>query len=173
MVACLDNDEGRVFGSINLARLINKDLPVIVCVGSDRVVSDMVAPLTAEYLVDSKVNAYVYGRLNNPIMASNLHSAFRHIMSKHSTSQIIVIDAGLGKVSDIGKVRINKGGIMPAAGFGYSNAIYGDISIMPIVSTIGIDEKLFLSASRLTVINDTAKSLASVIIKAIEIAKKL
>ena len=171
MVSYIDSWDGKMDITLTLAKLIECELPVIVCVGTDRVVSDMIAPLTAEYLVAKQIPAYVYGRLANPITNRNLHSAFRYIHDSHKGKQIIVIDAGVGKMCDIGKVRVNRGGIIPAGVFGGSRVMYGDVSIMPIVSTLSIDAKTFLSCAKFNVVNNTAKSLAECISMALQISK--
>jgi len=168
----LDNKVGRLDFVIELAKKINCDLPVFVCVGSDRVVSDMIGPLTAEYLVNKfAVPAYVYGRLNNPIVADNLKSAFEFIEREHKGKQIIVIDATLGKLKEIGQVKVVNGGCIPAGGFGKNSKIYGDISILAVVNTYGIDAKTFLSCAKFNEVHSLAKLMAECIDKAINMAK--
>lgn len=166
----MDSSDGKLQFSLMLARMIRHSNPVIVCVGSDRVVSDMIGPLTAEFLVKNRVQAYVYGRLHNPIILKNIHSAFRYIAKKHQGRQVIIIDAGVGKFHEIGKVKLHRFGIVPAGAFGGSNVVYGDISVMPVVSTIGIDTKTFLSCTKFNVVYRLAKDIADGIIKALDIA---
>ena len=54
----LDNDESKKKFSLMLAGEIMCELPIFVCIGSDRVVSDMIGPLTAEIMV-KKYNSYL------------------------------------------------------------------------------------------------------------------
>jgi putative sporulation protein YyaC len=170
----LDSKQSKREFTFNLAGIIEDKLPVIVCIGSDRVVSDMIGPLTAEILVNKyDVDTYVYGRLDNPIVAKNLKSAFRYIKAKHNDRKIVVIDATLGKVSDIGMVKLIKSGCIPAGGFGAQTAVYGDISILPVVSACGVDAKMFLSATRFLTVYRMAKDIAECVNNAIKISKQL
>lgn len=166
----LDTHEGNVEFSLMLARMIKHSCPIIVCIGSDRVVSDMIGPLTAEFLVKKKVKAYVYGRLHNPIVLKNLHSAFNYISRRHPNQQIIIIDAGVGKLYEVGKVKLHRFGLIPAGAFGGSNIVYGDVSIMPVVSFVGVDAKTFLSCAKFNVIYNLAQNIADGIVKALDIA---
>ncbi len=167
----LDTIESKTDFAYDLAKKIKCKLPVIVCIGSDRVVSDMIGPLTAEILVNKyDVDAYVYGRLQNPITASNMESAFDYIQNTHKGSQIIVVDATVGNISDIGKVKFNSCGCIPAGVFSKHTKMYGDISILPVVSTIGIESKLFLSCAKFNTVYKLAKDIAYSIDRAIGIA---
>ena len=168
----LDTAEQKREFTFGLASAMGDELPIIVCIGSDRVVSDMIGPLTAEILVKKyDVDAYVYGRLSNPIVASNLKSAFRYIKSQHGGHKIIVIDATLGNVSDIGMVKLQRCGCIPAGGFGQNGEVYGDISILPVVSTFGVSAKNFLSATKFQTVYRLAKIIAECVAKAVEVAK--
>lgn len=170
----LDTKESKREFAFRLASVIDDRLPVIVCIGSDRVVSDMIGPLIAEILVNKyDVDAYVYGRLNNPIISKNLKSAFKYIKGKHKGRKIIVIDATLGKLSDIGMVKLINSGCIPAGAFGTQTQIYGDISILPVVSTIGVESKVFLSAMKFLTVYNMAKDIAECVNNAIKISNEL
>lgn len=170
----LESERAKKELAMMLASKMDDNIPIFVCIGSDRVVSDMIAPLVAEMLVKNRVEAYVYGRLNNPIVSSNLNSAMRYIEGKHKDNKIIVIDAGVGNLSDIGSVKLNSCGCIPAGVYGANNArVYGDISIMPIVSTIGLQDKMFLQCARVKVVYDLARNIADSILMAVDIARRL
>lgn len=169
----LESERAKKEFAMMLASKMDDSIPTFVCIGSDRVVSDMVAPLVAEMLVKNRIEAYVYGRLNNPIVSSNLNSAMRYIEGKHKDSKIIVIDAGVGNLSDIGSVKLNSCGCVPAGVYGANVRVYGDISIMPIVSTIGLQNKMFLQCARVKVVYDLARNIADSIIMAVDIARRL
>ena len=167
----LDNDESKKKFSLMLAGEIMCELPIFVCIGSDRVVSDMIGPLTAEIMVKKyNIEAYVYGRLHNPIIAKNIKSAFRFLEKNYPNRQIIVVDAGIGNLSDIGSVKLNKGGCIPAGAFGGNKVVYGDVSIMAMVSMLGINEKTFLSCAKFNVIYNLAQNLAECINNAVKIS---
>ncbi len=170
----LENAEEKRDFAYNLASILNGAMPIIVCIGSDRVVSDMIGPMTAEILVKKyDIDAYVYGRLDNPIVAKNLKSAFRYIRNRHADGMVVVIDATLGKLSDVGMVKLRRGGCIPAGGFSYNYDIYGDVSILPVVSTIGIQDKEFLIATKFNTIYKLAENIAECVNNAINISKGL
>ncbi|MBE5735411.1 MAG: DUF1256 domain-containing protein [Clostridiales bacterium] len=170
----LDGETAKRDFSFNLASILDGKLPVIMCVGSDRVVSDMIGPLIAEILVNKyDVDAYVYGRLDNPIVASNLKSAYRYIRSSHPDKKVIVIDATLGNLADIGIVKLRRGGCIPAGGFGVNSSVMGDVSIMPVVSSVGIDTRAFISATKFNIVYQMAKDIAECVNNAIIISKEL
>ncbi len=171
MEVFLDTKQGKLDFAYELAKKIDCNLPVFVCIGSDRVVSDMIGPLTAEYLVNKfGVRAYVYGRLKNPIVASNLESAFEFIRKEHKDKQIIIIDATLGELNSIGKIKLISGGCVPAGAFGYNRNLYGDLSILAVVNTFGIDAKQFLSCAKFNEVYTLAGNLAESIDKALKIS---
>ena len=170
----LENKSGKYDFISALAKVLTNDkaLPVFVCIGSDRVVSDMIGPLIAEFMVSKySIPAYVYGRLKNPIVSSNLRSAFEYIEKNHKNSQIIVIDASVGKLSDIGKVKLNNFGCIPAGVFASNNKVYGDVSILPVVSTLGISAKTFLSCTKFNKVYELAKDIAESVTCALKLAE--
>ena len=169
----LDNQLGRRSFAAQLGSIVrfDKGLPIFVCIGSDRVVGDMIAPLVAERLVrEHRIRAYVYGRLHNPITCSNLVEAMKYITATHTGQQVIIIDASLGKMSEIGKVKLLQSGCIPAGGFGKSARVYGDVSILPVVSTAGISDKTFLTCAKFNTILQLSRDIADCVALAMRIA---
>lgn len=143
-------------------QLTGEDLPVFLCVGSDKVVADSLAPIVAEMLVHKyNVPAYVYGGLEYNINATNLSLVTNYIECTHPRSQIILIDATLSE--NIGNVIITTGAY---AGMGKVLPIrkLGNFSILGVV---GKKYKTFqLNTTRLKVV----KNLAHFISKGISMA---
>ena len=67
--------------------------PVFLCLGTDRIVGDCLAPLTAEYLRKKEIPYYIYGGLNSPITAKNCEFACDFIRTMHPTSILVLIDS--------------------------------------------------------------------------------
>lgn len=67
--------------------------PVFLCVGSDKLVSDCLAPIVAENLRQNDCPFYIYGGLNAPITATNCEFAHDFIRAVHPTSRLILIDS--------------------------------------------------------------------------------
>ena len=109
---------------LDFAYLIrNEKEPIVfMCVGSDKVVGDSLAPIVGEYLTKKfKIKAYVYGSLKNPITAINVLSAYNYIKVKHPKSKLIIIDATLSDEENINFVRLENNGIIPAGYFKNGN----------------------------------------------------
>lgn len=73
------------------------DRPVILCVGSDRLVTDLLGPLVGTNLKHHGVNAYVYGDIHFPINATNLKSVAEFLTKKHFGAKILVVDSAEGE----------------------------------------------------------------------------
>ena len=83
-------------------------LPVVLCIGSDRVTGDCLGPLVGQMLVERGANAFVYGTLDRPVTALNLKDAIKHIQQTHCDKKVLAIDSSVGRLSDVGKIRDRK-----------------------------------------------------------------
>lgn len=130
------NDDCAKYGlSGALKRLgYNKNSDVIMCVGTDSVVGDSLAPMVGSLLKNAMPNAYVYGTLDKPITALNLAPFYNKIKTMHPKSKILVIDAAVGSREDVGVVKVINGAICPGLGVKKSLGLIGDIGIIGIVT---------------------------------------
>ncbi len=161
---------------LDLAYLIRNEIEPVVfmCVGSDKVVGDSLAPIVGEYLTKKfKIKAYVYGTLKNPITAQNVVSAYNFIKIRHAKSKIIMIDATLSDVEKINFVKLENNGIIPAGYFKNGNKIMGDISILGVVGSNILTEQTFVSGVRINLVVGIAFFIATAINFAIDFAKHL
>lgn len=91
--------------------------PVILCIGSDRVLGDALGPITGELLKKKfDVPAFVYGSLSTPVNALNLGKAAAFIASRHRGAKIVAIDGSVG--SEIGKITVSEGSLRPGLASG-------------------------------------------------------
>lgn len=137
-------------------------LPVILCIGSDRVTGDCLGPIVGQLLVESGAAAFVYGTLDRPITALNLKDALCHIKSTHSDKKVLAIDSSVGRSADIGKIRIAFGSIAPGSADGKKLPKVGDVSI---TATVTDPKKIPLSAVRLGSVYALAKDIAARIMR--------
>lgn len=161
---------------LDLAYLIRneKEPIVIMCVGSDKVVGDSLAPIVGEYLTKKfKIKAYVYGTLKNPITAQNVVSAYNFIKIRHAKSKIVIIDATLSDSENINFVRLENNGIIPAGYFKNGNKIMGDISILGIVGSNILTDKTFISGVRINLVVNMAFFIANAINFALKFSEYL
>ena len=146
------------------SKISTEERPVFLCVGTDKLVVDSLAPIVGELLTKKyNIYAYVYGGLDYNINAENLSSALNYIEVEHPTSQIILIDATLGE--NVGKVLITEGCF---AGLGRVLPIrkIGNFSILGVVERKG--KSFLLNTTRLKVVVDLAKFIAKGIAMAID-----
>lgn len=139
--------------------LRGKEMPVFLCVGSDKFVSDSLAPIVSELLIKKyNIPAYVYGGLDYNINATNLTQAINYIETMHPRNPIVLIDATLGE--HVGKVLLTSGGF---CGMGKILPLkkVGDISILGVV---GKNHKNFdLNSTRLSLVVSQAKFISQTI----------
>lgn len=142
---------------ISLMReLRGKEMPVFLCVGSDKFVSDSLAPIVSEMLTKKyNIPAYVYGGLDYNINATNLTYAVNYIETMHPRNPIVLIDATLSE--DVGKIMLTSGGF---AGLGKVIPIkrVGDISILGVVGRKS--QNFDLNSTRLKLILEEAKFIS-------------
>ena len=107
----------------------NTCLPVILCIGTDKVIGDALGPIVGEMLVNSKIPAYVYGTLTTPVTALNLKDALRFISVRHPSSTVIAVDSSVGPLCEVGKTRFYKGSIKPGLATGKVLPYACDLSV--------------------------------------------
>lgn len=139
--------------------------PVFMCVGSDKVIADSLAPMIAEMLKKKyNISAYIYGGLDYNINASNLVTCYNYITTIHSDCEVILIDASLG--DRVGEVSIGSG-----AYAGANNVVpikkMGDISILGVVGKKSNDFRL--GYVKLKEIVDMAEVIAKAIAMAMSV----
>jgi len=131
---------------------------VVLCIGTDRSTGDCLGPLVG-YKLSSMVkwqNVFVYGTLENPVHAKNLHSTLSTIKTNHKRPFIIAVDACLGSHEKVGCIIVDKGPIVPGAGVNKKLPKAGDMYIIGIVNVGGLAEYLILQNTRLSLVMNMA-----------------
>ena len=155
-----EGNEKRIALDIASFLLNKKQQPVIMCVGSDKVVGDSLGVIVGEILKNNpKFKNRVYGDLNSPINRSNLCEKIEEIKSKHPNSPVIVVDAVLGKDEEVGCIKTLENGVLAGGEFGKGYMI-GDFSILGVVSCSGISALSFLGAVRLKIVIELSRKIA-------------
>ena len=129
-------------------------LPVILCIGSDKVTGDCLGPLVG-YILTKRLNipAFVYGTMDYPVTAKNLLSACKFIRTVHKNSKILAIDAALGDTQNIGMIFFRRQGVYAGRALQKELPKAGDYSITAVVNSGGIgDSSKLFSTSLNTVI---------------------
>jgi len=136
-------------------------LPVVLCIGSDRVTGDCLGPIVGQMLVERGAPAFVYGTLTRPVTPLYLKNAGKNIKDAHS-DKVLAIDSSVGRTADIGKIRIAFGSIAPGSADGKKLPKVGDVSI---TATVTDPRKTPLSAVRLGTVYSLAVDITERILR--------
>ena len=99
---------------------------ILLCIGTDRSSGDSYGPLLGTLLTEQGIeNIKVMGTLHNPVHAKNLSEAMKSIDVDNSL--IIAVDASLG--SEVGRITVTNGHMVPGKGVDKDLGKVGDISI--------------------------------------------
>lgn len=155
--------------SETLESLITNDT-VIVCIGTDKVVGDSLGPLVGTMLKNSGCIYPIYGTLDSPVHALNIHDTIAKINKEYPKSNILSIDACVGKT--VGEIVIRDEPISPGKGAGKQLPDIGNHSIVGIVDTSYCTNNL-LKNIRLGFILKMSEIIATSIILAIDKNKEV
>jgi putative sporulation protein YyaC len=126
---------------------------IILCIGTDRSTGDSLGPLVGSKLATLGVNpARVFGTLESPVHAVNLHQIIQEIYSKRRNPFIIAIDACLGRFESIGYISVKAGPLQPGTGVNKNLPAIGDLQIVGIVNVGGFMEYMVLQNTRLNLV---------------------
>lgn len=160
--------------SFNLLEIFfkEKQTPIFLCLGNDKVVADMMGCIVGEQLkYKYNIPALVFGGLNYQINKQNYLAVYKEI-KKHN-SKIIVIDSCVGNFEDINIVKLKRGGCIPAGAFSNISSVIGDYCILGFTSTIGLNQKQFLRCTSIKNVVKMSNFISSSIDKAFQMATKL
>lgn len=135
---------------------------VFVCIGTDRSTGDSYGPLIGSRL--AALGYEVIGTIDETCNATNLDECIARIPPD---SFVIAVDACLGQLSSIGKVRVEDGPLNPGAGVEKELTPVGDIHIAGIVNVGGFMEYLVLQNTRLSIVLKMVETTVAAIQKAI------
>jgi len=141
----------------------NKVLPLMpaenihfLCIGTDRSTGDALGPLVGSRLESLGFN--VTGTIDDPCHAVNLGERSAEIPKERT---VIAVDACLGKSSNVGRIRVTRGPLLPGAGVGKNLGSYGDYHITAIVNVGGFMEYFVLQNTRLSFILSLANEIVN------------
>lgn len=150
-----------------LSEQITKDT-VIVCIGTDKCIGDCLGPLVGTILKDNNFPLKVYGTIDNPIHALNIHDKLEAIYEMHEKKNVIGIDACLGAEENIEKLSIRDYGISPGKGVGKELPEVGECSLVGIVDSYKNSDFFFSRSIRLATIMQMAKRTSKILFEAYE-----
>lgn len=150
--------------SLAFTALIPNDIQneevIYLCIGTDRVTGDTLAPFVGTYL-EGLGYENVIGTIDNPVHAVNL----REILDNLPKNKVVIaIDACLGHPESVGTIQVIKGSIKPGAGVNKDLPSCGDYAISGIVNTGGDMPMQVLGSTRLSIVIKMAKDITSALI---------
>lgn len=127
---------------------------ILLCIGTDRSTGDCLGPLVGYKLssVNKWQNVFIYGTLDEPVHAKNIHKILDTIKANYGHPFIIAVDACLGNQERIGCIIVDKGPIIPGAGVNKKLPKVGDMYVIGIVNGSGLAEYLILQNTRLSLV---------------------
>ena len=140
---------------------VSDHAPVILCVGTDRIIGDSLGPMVGTMLMKlARKQLPIYGTLDHTVNALNIHEKKTEIKKKHPHSVIIAVDASLGSYENIGSVYVRCGSLHPGAGVHKHLPGIGDIAITGITGTQSSQPYLALQTARLSTIHRMAETIS-------------
>ena len=106
----------------------HKTACIFACIGTPAIIGDCLGPLVGSVLVN-QIPTTIYGTLDAPVHANNLHQLYKHIKKQHQQPLIIAIDAALGTYAQSGYIFLKKGPLHPGKGVGKKLPPIGHIQI--------------------------------------------
>jgi putative sporulation protein YyaC len=144
----------------SLKDILPNEMPIIVCIGTDLVIGDCLAPLVGSILIKKKAPCYVYGTLSEPVTAKEVNQVGKTIRKLHPNTKIIAVDASLGNYDDIGQVRVYDKGLYPGLGVNKKLSVIGDVSILGIVCDKSYKNNNLFNLTRLNLVFKMAEIIA-------------
>ncbi len=141
------------------ATTANHDL-IILCIGTDRSTGDSLGPLTGSKLRSFNPYPHIYGTLDAPVHASNLHDKIQSIHTEFDNPYIIAVDACLGRLESVGCVSLGRGSLKPGAAVNKDLPAVGDAYVTGIVNVSGFMEHMVLQSTRLSLVMKMADIIA-------------
>ncbi|WP_242848927.1 spore protease YyaC [Syntrophomonas palmitatica] len=164
---CLTRLENAIYTNLlEMNSTFSRDI-IYLCIGTDRATGDCLGPLVGSRLKALLPSASIYGTLEEPVHAVNLHEALDNIMRDADQPLVIAVDACLGNIERIGYINIKKGSLKPGSAVKKVLPEVGDFHISGVVNVGGFFEHMVLQNTRLF----TVYQMADIISKSLYIAQ--
>ncbi len=153
----------------NAAKTISQYLPssdecVYMCIGTEHILSDSLGPRVGMILMEQdKKPLFVYGYTGSNINAVNLLKAYQLIKLIHPDKKVVIVDAAVGDVAEVGSVQIIQGGMLPGAATNKNLPNIGDYSVLGIVAMKGLKDFYVTSFDREKLLEEMSKVIAEAI----------
>jgi putative sporulation protein YyaC len=142
---------------------------VIVCIGTNRYSGDSLGPQVGSRLFERFEGhrlVHIYGTLDKPVHALNIHKTLAHIAIKHSRPYIIAVDACLGQYYKIGTLQLVEQPLEPGMSLNKQLPPIGHIHLKGIINNHGPLNHKVLEDTSLTFVQEMSAVVSRVLVKA-------
>lgn len=147
----------------------SRQMPVVLCIGSDRVTGDSLGPMVGSALQKRYQKSIpVFGTLEMPVHALNLEQVLFEIKEIWNGHPLIAVDASFGTKEHLGYITAGKGSLCPGAGVDKNLCAVGDFFVTGIVASFTPFSHLVLQATRLSAVIPLAAQITLGISHAID-----
>ncbi len=135
---------------------------IFLGIGSDRSTGDCLGPLVGSAL-EERVSSemVIMGTLKQPVHALNLQEKVKAIKDRYSSPFILAVDAALGRVDNVGQIKVGKGPLVPGLAVNKRLPSVGDLHITGTVNVSGCLEFLVLQNTRLFLVMNLAQTITA------------
>jgi putative sporulation protein YyaC len=141
---------------------------VIVCIGTNLYSGDSLGPLVGSRLFERFEGhryVHIYGTLEKPIHALNIHKTIDLIAAKHKRPYVIAVDACLGQYYKIGTLQLVEQPLEPGISLNKQLPPIGDIHLKGIINNHGPLNHKVLEHTSLTFIYEMSAVLSRILVK--------
>lgn len=142
---------------------------VIVCVGTDKICGDSLGPMVGNLLRHRyAVPCPVYGVEGRTVNGANLERYRRFLDAHYAGVPVIAVDAALGEVDEVGKIRYRLGGVQAGCALGRKSPAVGQLAVLGVVGVKGEDAISSLLEVPFALVERLAEDIARRIATALE-----
>lgn len=154
------NDENIINNSSKTIKNILSKNPIIICIGSDKIILDCLGPFVGT-LLKKNSNLKVIGELSNPVTAKNINSIISNIDITNNT--ILIVDCYLSKnEEDINKISIYNESALPG-GLNINKTPIGNYKILACVDHLN-NPHIYNNSTSLSRIYNLAETITNILI---------
>jgi putative sporulation protein YyaC len=141
---------------------------VVVCIGTNRYSGDSLGPLVGSRLSERFEGhrlVHIYGTLDKPIHALNIHKTLSRITTKHKNPYVIAVDACLGQFYKIGTLQLVEEPLEPGISLNKQLPPIGHIHLKGIINNHGPLNHKVLEHTSLTFVYEMSAVISRILVK--------
>lgn len=143
----------------------------VICIGTNHCAGDSLGPmvgtrLTEQWASDSRIT--IYGSLDKPVHALNLHETMEQLDNNPERPLIIAVDACLGQFYKIGTIQFVDEPLKPGAGLYKQLPDVGHVHLKGIINNHGPLNQKVLEHTSLTFVSEMSVVISRILTRAFQ-----